>query len=414
MLRHAGPAPGTFEEAFTFAGQGTATRRGGNNRRRATGEGLSSATDLFEGIDSELANSESLWVRAESFWQVVGWSFNCSVLHKRRWERWSAWLALMIEILELDWDSRIEEPGTGSREKSLIVKYINSGGAVAGRERKILRAVFADGQAKSVAEFGEIWKNEIKELKKGSEVKKAQAKIDIEADNYGDYMEEDDDEDLEESASDRSSSPPDMQLRLAGSIPNIASDLGGMDSINFRIRLLSLLSKVSDAVPEAFTDLNTLYHIFFEHIRPLSMPAFFAIMSPAGLRSFDPTAASTLTQYILRSIITGTAPLPPNDNISQDILETSYLPYPANTHSIIDNTKVSLCVETLLRLIDQYVGLEWTQELQDSSEAGIKSRNVKAQGKQTRKSTDRDGSCDYTWLKSSAERIRMVVEMTKP
>lgn len=413
VLKHAGPVHGNFNDAFVFNSLSLSSRRGGSGRRRTTGEGVHPPTDNNDGIHTELANAGSLWARTEDFWQVVGWCFNCSILHKRRWERWNAWLTYMIEVLEGDWEARENGEGGESRGKSLIMTYIISGVTTGGRQRKILRAVFADGRTKSVAEFGEIWQNETKELKKDTDVKKAEKNIDIEADNYGDYMDDEDDEDLEDSPDD-SSSPDESNSQLQDSIPNAADDLGGMDSINLRLRLLSLLSKVSAVLPHDFTDLSTLYDNFLHHIRSLPIPAFFLIISPTTLRVFSPAAASSLSQYILRSLIAASAPLPLNDNMSQDILERSYLPYSANTSSTVDNTKVSLCVETLLRLLDYHVGLAWTPGLQEAAEVGIKARTAKAKKKQTKRGTNGDGTCDGTWLAASAERIRGVVGMAKP
>lgn len=319
----------------------------------------------------------------------------------------------MIELLELDWDLRKRESGINVVEKSLIVRYIKFGVSTAGRERRIVKAIFADGQPKAVAEFGEIWQNETKELKTDATFKRVEPKIDIEADNYGDYMEDEDDDDLQNSSSDPSSLPADADSPSIDSVPNISTKLGGVSSINLRIRLLSLLSKVSDALPVAFTPITALYHNFFEYIRPLPLPAFFAIMSPPSLDLLDPTAASTLTQYVLRSIIAAAAPIPPTDDISQEVFQACYLPFPANTASIIDNAKVSLCVETLMRLLDKHCGLDWTPAFHDLAEAGIKARTSKARGKQTKKCTYGGGECDKTWLASSSERIRMVVEMAK-
>ena len=416
MLYHVGPLQGSLKHAFEFTCQGASCRRGeGKKKKRTTGENQSPTETYFEGIESELANTGSLWAQAENFWQVVGWSSNCSVLHKRRWEKWSAWLTYMVDVLEADWEIRERMTEDEAKEKSLIVRFIDSGRAIAGRERKIVRAVFADGRMKSVVEFGEIWKNETKELKKDGDVKKADKKINIEADSYGDYMEDENEADMEDSASEASTPPSDVGNYQTDSIPNVADSLGGMDSINLRVRLLSLLSKVSAFVPEAFTSLNTLYDIYLEHIRSLPMPAFFLIISPPILSHFAPAAAHTLIQYILRSIIAASAPSPPNDDLSQDVLEASYLPFAANTSSVVDNTKVSLCVETLLRLLDKHpdVGLVWTPELHEAAEAGIKARFTKAKTKQSKRSTNGDGGCDGMWLEASAERIRVLIAMAR-
>ena len=409
-----GPQHEVLGEAFAFFRQSTISRRGTSVRRRTTGGGVSPASNKSDVIENELANEGSIWTSAEDFWHVLGWSLNCSVSHKRRWDRWSAWLALMVEILEGDWAARCNESQEGARNQSLIIKYIKSGTGAVGKERRILRAVFADGRARSIKEFGEVWLNETKELKREDGAKKAEARIDIEADDYGDYMVEENEADLEDSPSERSLSPETPGATFKVSSADITKGLGGMASVDLRIRLLSLLSKVSCDLPEDFTDINTLYHVFYEHIRPLPIPLFFAIMSPASLGFFDATAASTLTQYILRSIIAAAAPLPENDDISQDILETSYLPYSANTHSMIDNTKVSICIETLLRLLDKHVGLQWTANLQKLTEDGIEARTAKSRGKQTKKGMKGSEGCDASWLSSSAERIRMTVELSKP
>ena len=417
MLNHTGPLQGNLGDAFSFIGQGVSIRRGGKGRRTTTDEGELLVEKDFEGIKSDLANAGSLWERAENFWHVVGWSFNCSVLHKRRWERWSVWLAYMIDVLQSDWDARERMTGEDAKGNSLLIKYMETGRAVAGRERKVVRAVFADGRTKSVAEFGEIWKNETKELKKDVDVKKVEAKIDIEADNYGDYMEDENEADLEDSASESSTAPPPgAKHHQTDAIPNIADSLGGTESVILRARLLSLLSKVSASTPEAFTSLSTLYEVYSEHIRSLPMPAFFLFMSSPTLRYFVPAAASTLTQYILRSMIAASAPLPPSDTLSQDILEMSYLPFSANTNGIVDNTKVSICVETLLRLLDTHpdIGLSWCPELHEAAETGIKARFVKAKKKQTKRGSNGDGGCDGMWLAASAERIRSVIAIAKP
>jgi hypothetical protein len=59
-------------------------------------------------LNLDMGQSDSLWSRAEDFWHAVGWAFNCSVLHPERWERWQVWLQYMCEVMEDDWEQRLE------------------------------------------------------------------------------------------------------------------------------------------------------------------------------------------------------------------------------------------------------------------------------------------------------------------
>lgn len=418
VLDNVGPMRGKSAEAFSFVTPETKSRRGGRRRNKDQADSPEKGDENV--IDNDLANSGALWAHAEDFWHVVGWAFNCSVLHQRRWEAWETWLMYMIEVLEADWGLRLLED-TGSLEESLIIRYITAEGATRPNERRVLRAVFANGSKKSENEFGEVWRNETKELKKDGEIQRPEKRVDIDANNYGDYLDGEQDDELESSSQTSSheekKSPSKIgqkSLSNDSPIPNGADLLGGMESIALRVRLLSLLSKVSAVIPESFIHTKGLYDLYLDHIRPLPLPTFFIMMSPLGLRHFTLEARSALTQYILRTMIASTAPEPPSDYLDQDVLGHFYLPFPANSTSTIDNTKVSLCVETLLRLLDKHAGLEWTPELHAAAEKGIHARKTKAKKVQYKRGTDGDGSADGMWLRGSAERIRMVLKMAKP
>ena len=415
VLKLVGPVNGNLQDAFVFTGIGTSSRRGTVGRRRTTDE-LHTSSDDEHNINSDLAGPGAIWSQAEDFWQVVGWAFNCSVHHKRRWEYWSLWLEYMIEVLEKDWETRVVEfetyPNDDSdpRATSMIVQYLSAGESTTWRDRKILRAIFADGSARSMAEFPEIWKNETRERKKASEDRSRQiAKIDFKEGNYGDYNVSESSE-LEESTPSSPiapiSPPPDE-------VPDVAAALGGTQSIGLRLQLLSLLSNVSAMVPETFLPLPALYDLCHEQIRPLPLPTFFIFMSPASLSLVTAAAASTLTQYILRSFIASGAPLPPTDSIAQDILESHFLPFAANTQSVADNARVSLCIETLLHLLAKHVGLEWSEGLVEASEKGIEAREQKAKREGKKRMDSGQTGGERIWLTASAQRIRFMVDMCK-
>lgn len=306
-----------------------------------------------------------------------------------------------------------EDGEEDSRCSSIIVRYLSAGDTTARQERRILRAIFADGSSRSTAEFPEIWRNETKERKKDADIKKAESKLDIEAGDWGDYMRND-----TSSSSDLEDTPPpgsptkSLMIDSITSIPDVSAPLGGSQSVILRLRLLSLLSTVSAFLPNTFTPLTSLYDLFLEHIRPLPLPQFFLLVSPLSMQHLHLSAASSITQIILRSLIASSAPLPLTDDLTQDTLERCYLRYPANTGSISDNAKVSLCVETLLRLLQRHCGLDWSQDLQDSVEKGIEAREQKAKkaGKGKGKGKG-EGPDERIWLRGSAGRIQGLVEM---
>lgn len=378
-----------------------------------------------ENVNTDLANVESVWARAEDFWHVVGWAFNCSVVHKRRWERWRAWLEYMVQVLEDDWNLRRNMPDTDKvdgeehpGEGSLIINYLGADGSRTGKERRVVRAIFADGSPRALSEFKEIWRHETLARKTDpSTTKKLVTKVNVDEDIYGDYLkDEEDDSDLEAvedvdnpSSLDSAPEAPDADAAL----PSGAAPLGCIPSITLRLRLLSLLSSVSAILPSAFTPITTLYDLYLTQMRPLPLPTFSVLLSAPSLRHLTPSAASSLTQYILRSLISSSAPLPLKDDLTQDVLEESYLPYAANTSSVADNAKVSLCVEALLRLWNVHVGLEWSGELEGAVEAGIAAREAKAKRDGRGRRKGEGGEEERVWLRGSADRMRGLVGVVK-
>ena len=319
----------------------------------------------------------------------------------------------MITVLEDDWEHR----GGEQKENSLIVRYINAGNGANGGEKRILRAIFADGNTRSLAEFKEIWKNETKQRKPPDEdaakaTKKVTTKINIDENDYGDYLLSSSSELDDETLPLRKEPNASSSSALEHTVPDGSLVFGGSSALNLRLRLLSLLSTVAAVLPGKFTTLPTLYDLYLTQIRPLPLATFSLIISPAGLRTFQPAAASTLTQYILRSLISSTAPLPRKDDLTQEVLEECYLPWPANTMSIVDNAKISLCVETLLRLLDRVVGIQKCQSLTDAVERGIVAREEKARkGGKRKGEADGGGETDKIWLRASSKRVRSVIEM---
>ncbi|KAI9849827.1 MAG: hypothetical protein M1837_000041 [Sclerophora amabilis] len=445
--RLVGPENANLAKAFQFNCSDRSLRRSGGWRRNDDDEESPDEDGLVDEISTEIATTGSLFSRAEDFWHAVGWAFNCSLVYPKRWERWKLWLGLMLDVLEEDWRAREDaahaevargdegEAVDAPMANSIISKYLQLGSSRYGGARRVVRAIFADAGQSSLREFKEVFHNETIERREGNNgMKKMQdIQINIDEDIYGDYLcsdESDGDGDGSIVAGDPSRTqehnspilkPKKTSEKKAGARNEIDSVdgfdlLGGVEAFTLRQRLLALLSDVSANLPTHFTPLDSLYNTYSEHIRPLPLPTFALVLSPTLLPStFTPSARSSLIQLILLSLISTSAPLPPesaNDELDQDILQTCFLPYPANTNNATDNAKVSLLVEALLRLLAHHIGLDGTPELKEAVERGIAAREAKTAKPDRRSRGGSKGDAEKArfWMGMSAIRLRAVVE----
>ncbi|KAL2835226.1 hypothetical protein BDW59DRAFT_5352 [Aspergillus cavernicola] len=456
-----GPITAGFSTAFQFTHFET-LRHGGRRHNddacaasttKLTPDGERKPLNLDRDIDIDLAQSASVWSRAEDFWHAVGWAFNCSVLHPARWERWRNWLEFMCEVLEDDWNERlrIKENDPSHNEKplqeSMIIHYINSSSVGFGRHRRILRAIFADGGTTAANEFREVFHHELKLSRKKAtddrekKKKKREEAVDIDAEQYGDFYVTTDHEDDEASAGRESKRPrrstaattrPRRAAAAAsttitpttpGSNPDqpapdmatASSLLGDTTSLALRQRLLHLLSTVSQTLPSHFLDLQDLYQFFVENIRPLPLPIYQSFISPFVLPYFSSPAQTTLCEYLLFRLRENAAPDTDEEYLNQSKLEKCFLPYAAATSSLSDNAKMSITIEALIMLLAESHMLHVTEDFKYLVKKGIIKRAEKAQF-ETRKNQFARLSEDleWSWLCESAERLTFLVEEMIP
>lgn len=445
-----GPVTAKFDLAFAFTHFETSRR--GNRRRRRDDDppDIESSKDETKPLNMDLGQSGAVWSRAEDFWHAVGWAFNCSVLHPWRWERWRLWLEFMCEVLEDDWNERkrqfeaeeVEgEEHDGDKEQileqSLIFRYIEGESGGLGRNRRILRAIFADGGGNSANEFREVFHNELKQLKRGPEnVKKREAEVNIDEEEYGDYLTKDEDDDeetptaMEENSTERPrpkrtrraprntekpSTPTTQTTSSSLSIHGGLFLLGGLPSLALRQRLLHLLSNVSQTLPQSFIPLEDLYHLFVENIRHLPLPIYQAFLSPSTLPYFSAEAQTTLSECLLFRLRESSAPETDEEYLSQNKLEQCFLPYAASSASVADNVRMSIALETLLTLLAESEMLRLTQDLHDAVQEGILSRAERAQEEIRRNQASRQTEdIEWCWLIESGERILFMVNELFP
>lgn len=439
-----GPGSAQFQKAFVFRYFETSRHGGrrqiddGSNELAADGAKM----NLDRDINTDLAQSASVWSRAEDFWHAVGWAFNCAVLHPARWKYWRIWLEFMCQVLEDDWAERQrkweEDPGhdDGILEQSMMAQYINTSQAGFGRHRRILRSIFADGGGTAVNEFREVFHNELKLSRKKAPkekgAKKREAAVDIDAEEYGDFYHTSDHEDEGGSSGRESKRPrrgaatrPKRTAATPTSHPTpdsptpdstlASSLLGDITSLALRQRLCHLLSAVSHAIPSSFMDLQDLYHLFVENIRPLPLPIYQSFVSPLALPYFSAAAHSTLCEMLLFRLRETAAPNTDDGYLTQSKLETCFLPFAAATPSLSDNAKISITLEALLILLAESNMLQITDESKLLTKQGIIRRAEKAQHETRKNQTARmSEDLEWSWLGESAERLTFLVEEVIP
>jgi len=430
---------GNLSGAFEFV---SFTRSRSSRRRRngADSGGSSSGTDDESGVIAvALAKEGSLWNRAQDFWHVVGWAFNCSVCYTDRWKYWKVWLEYMFDVLDADWKERErqdredntfklrlqEDPEAECEYKmlqdSLLVKYLLESMGKSSALKRIIRAAFADGDLESMRAYPEVFENETKErkLQTGQKRKRGHA-VDLLKDKYGDY----DDDEIEDPPFDfsqptESNSPPsNNHYGDSDAVPSLALMLGGPESVLLRQRMLTLLSRVSVTLPESFAKAVDVYNIYYEAVKPLPLATFSLLVLPSSASCFPPEVLSSLAQLLLVRLLPNTAPCSQSishredDSLSQDILEQCFLPFSANTSSVEDNAKVSLLVESLFRLFLRSYPVYHTPSLEEAIEKGVQARENKIKNDKRKKENGlkrKEEENDRLWLRASGERLRSLL-----
>jgi hypothetical protein len=255
LLATLGPLNANLAEAFSLA----PPRTPGSRRSRMSGcDGNNESDEDEEHIKGIVANKGRIRRSAKDFWHVVGWAFNCSVVHPRRWKYWKVWLDYMLDVLDADWNERAiqdEENGflrstTRGRHSdaqcrfemlkgSLLVNYLLDVRQRTSVAKRVVGAVFTDGGPEDLKKYPEVFPNETKEAKDTTNQKrKRDDELNV---GFGGSSSEEEEGDIDEA----SASPPGLQERAALNGGSINPDpwMGGPESILLRQRVLTLVSK---------------------------------------------------------------------------------------------------------------------------------------------------------------------------
>ncbi|KAJ6284404.1 hypothetical protein J3E71DRAFT_375373 [Bipolaris maydis] len=376
-----GPAYPTIRKAFSFPQE--------RNRRRAPGyrSGGSLSPEPggdIERIAGDAANEKSLWYRAEDFWHIVGWAFNCACVHKKRWSRWKLWLAVMLDFLEADWEVCVRQSRDDDGDAEALVRdsllwhYIvgdESAPTNRARRRRIVKAIFATGMPESLREYPEIWDKETAEPKRKKDEEQRIGEVDFETGDIADYASDDEmqdaSEDEDEDGEDADEASAFQDYKSIQSTQDAIEHLGGHDAIELRQRLLALLTQAALALPTSFTRLFDLCDTVLEDFIQLPTIMFQALLPTMKLPDDIQFAFNS---NLLSPLISGK---PPNYFVTlptQDHFEKKLLPLKGSTQSFAASAKISLILEQLLMYMMDHDAIEPTKALRNAMQTGIDAR----------------------------------------
>lgn len=128
---------------------------------------------------------------------------------------------------------------------------------------------------------------------------------------------------------------------------------------------------------QAFLDTDDLFDLYTEFLRPLPLHVFVQFVLPSE-PFLEPNAQASVNQDLLRILISSDAPTYKAETMTQKEFETHFLPYPANYTNHLENARVSVLVEGLLRLLVRYLDLQVDESFMSKLEEGISARKEKA------------------------------------
>ena len=321
----------------------------------------------------------SLFDRADDFWSLVGWAFNCACLPDMYAERWNAYepfLELFIQILESDY---VYHHKQATWEESLFWSYVETASGGYGSSRRIFRAIFASGNTRDLNEFREIFNKELKKPVKKNDDEYIKPdpnrKVDLDNDEFADYMssmsEYSETEDTRPTKRPRRTARRTASARSsneslnstystdANSSSTTTTTLGSPSALSMRIRLLRLLAALSTQPSliahssSAFVAEEELYTLFVEFIKPLPLDIFKQVILPDSPVSsaFDVNTHLTMCEAILQRTLESSAPRNVASPMSAEKMVSCYLPFAASGGDVDAQARVALVVEAMVRIL---------------------------------------------------------------
>ncbi|TLD03771.1 uncharacterized protein PgNI_11782 [Pyricularia grisea] len=440
LQRTVGPVNANLAAAFDFEPWRKRARRGA----AASAElDLSEDEDLLRG---QFVEGYVVFAKAESFWKLVGWAFNCSALHAERWRYWRVWLEFLVDVLERDYQERerLDDEaggddcgetsdsedirGTRWREGSLLFRYVCSTDRRSSELNRstikgMLRAIFADGTESSVREFPELFTDEAKPKPTAGAKRKRglSTTLDLEREQYGDYL----DEDGYSSSGSQPVSPSGRQAKRmrggkaksAGPVEDPPPSECLLESVGLRLRLFELLGIAIRDHSGRADGLEDLYSDFCFTLRSLHLDTFSAFIAPYGT-GLPLDSLVTVIRETMEHFQPKTAPKPSKVDkaaaeggfVTMALMEKCYLPTVASG-GVDNNARYSLLVEALLRIMWQAGQVSYTPELDEAIRAGVAARNDCKGGRGGRAKESTKDDAARRILAESGDRLELLLDI---
>jgi len=265
-------------------------------------------------------------------------------------------------------------------------------------ERRIMKAIFADGTQASHNEFGEIYKNETKEKKKKSEEEHAShPKVNLDDGEWGEFDLNDDEMDIDH-ASEHGASKSDSDLGIR------------MDFINLRARFVSLILVVAVLPGGPFKSALGLLDLLTEFIKTANVNDFMDLLTAikAPPHVYIALLLSMIEVYLPRGL--------PKTNllhVDDDYIFSNFLHEEARTATAVDNAKLSLLVEYLIGALIDQDRLPFSERLYRTVRKGVDARLKKVDQNRRGKNRSQQEKHAANQLKFSGDRIVAYMNLIK-
>jgi hypothetical protein len=355
-------------------------------------------------LNSPFIHEKSLFAQTENFWHVVGWTFNCYHQSPKRWSRWRLLLNFWLELAEKDLEWRtMDFNQTNVKEGSKfpadgVTAAIFQSAFERNDQRKIMRAIFADGNQTALNEFGELYQHETKEKKKKTtEDTISRPIINIDDDQWGDWDQHEEDIEMDDAPDDKESKVDiDHTMR--------------MDRINLRARVLSLILNATILPGCPFKSAPAILDYLTEYIKPLElndfMDLFSAIQAPPQI--YTALLLNTIEVYLPGGL--------PKTNllcVGDEYIRTNFFHEQARTANAVDNAKLSILVEYLIGSLMDQDRMVYDEQLYAKIRKGIDARVRKADLNRRGKHRSDQEKMAERQLKYSGDRIIAYMALLK-